>query len=127
MTHSKNSKRKCRDYDYANPIKRHATHEGMFEDLETRLGGVETEVTASRIWRTGNGASHRGAESRITRLEEGAVMRNELDRIAEVAVRKYLTSLRGVLQTAAPYVVILAGILYALITGRKLPVPGVAP
>jgi hypothetical protein len=101
---------------------RHEQHEGTFADHEARIGKLEgvvtDEVQPARIWRTGNGTPRRGAEERIHRVEEGAVMRNELDRVAEVAVRKYLTSLRGVLQTAAPYVLLLAGVVYALITGK---------
>jgi hypothetical protein len=55
-------------------------------------------------------------------------MRSDIDKVAEAAVRAYLRSMRGVLQTAAPYVLLLAGIVYAIVTGRPVPpIPAGSP
>lgn len=90
-------------------------------DHKALLGELKTESDKGRIWRTGNGSPHRGAEARITVLEEGAVMRTDMDAIAAKVVGAYLKSFRGILQTAAPYVLLLAGIVYAAITGTQPP------
>jgi len=100
---------------------RHTRHDGQFANHEVRIASLETASTKEITWRTGDETAHRGAESRLHRLEEDVVMRSEMKAIAAEVVTAYLKSFRGVLQTAAPYIVIAAGIIYALITGRAPP------
>lgn len=103
---------------------RHQRHEAAFESQGRRLDELETESLVNRLWRNGNGDPHRGAESRLYRLEEEAVLRNEMKQIATEVVTAYLRSFRGVLQTAAPYVMILVGVVYWIVTGQP---PKVGP
>jgi hypothetical protein len=93
---------------------RHTKHGGALEALTT-------EAQTARLWRTGNGDPHRGAEARITRLEEGALMEADLDRLVTKAVSKYLRSVRGILASALPWVVFIAGVILYLTSGRAPP------
>lgn len=101
---------------------RHTRHEGQFSNYEIRIGDLEIASTREITWRTGDETKHRGAESRIYRLEEEAVLHSEMKQIASEVVTAYLRSFRGVLQTAAPYILLVAGLVYAAITGRQPPV-----
>lgn len=99
---------------------RHQRHDACFVEHADRLGALEEQATATRIWRNGNGSPHRGAESRITRIEETAVMRDQMDEIAARVVRAYQSTVRAQIQTFAPYVLMTAGLIYALATGQKV-------
>jgi len=104
--------------------KRHHDHEATMGGLETRLGIAETTLARSETWRTGDEAPHRGAEARITKIEEGAVMTTDMKQIAQEVVSAYLRSFRGILATALPWVVFIAGIVLYLTTGRAPPAVG---
>jgi hypothetical protein len=104
--------------------KRHDDHEATFDDLEARLGVAEGTLAKSETWRTGDELPHRGAESRILKMEEGAVMKVEMEQIAAKVVTAYLRSFRGILATALPWVVFITGVVLYLTTGRTPPSVG---
>jgi len=93
-------------------------------DLETRLGIAEGTLARSETWRTGDELTHRGAEARIVVIERGAVMHEEMKAIAAEVVTAYLKSFRGILATALPWVVFIAGVILYLTTGRAPPAVG---
>ena len=97
---------------------RHQRHEACFADHDRRLDGLEDETVHARIWRTGNGTPHRGAEARITRLEEGAVMRDEIDAVAERVVKAYQSTVKAQVQTWGPWIIGLGVVIYTLVTGK---------
>lgn len=108
------------------PVER---HEATMRELDVRLGKAEGQIQTNTEWIFGpEGAPKRGAEWRVWHVEQEAIMRSDIDKVAEAAVRAYLRSMRGVLQTAAPYVLLLAGIVYAIVTGRPVPpIPAGSP
>jgi hypothetical protein len=73
---------------------------------------------SARIWRTGNGSPRRGAEERLTRLEEGTVMRDEMDQIAERVVKAYQRTVKAQVQTWGPWVIGLGILIYSVVTGK---------
>ena len=49
---------------------RHRRHEGSLSELGTRVGAMEDQVSTNTEWIFGpEGASHRGAEQRLTDVE----------------------------------------------------------
>ena len=102
--------------------KRHNDHEVQFHMLDQRLLHAEGMISRSETWRTGDELPHRGAEARILVIEKGAVMHEEMKVIAAEVVSAYLKSFRGILGTALPWVVFIAGVVLYLTTGRTPPV-----
>lgn len=99
-------------------VDRHQRHEATFEDHDKRIEHLEDESLHCRIWRTGNGTPHRGAEARITRLEENALMKEEMKRLAEEAVAAYQRTMRSKVKDFGPWLIILAGFVYTAVTGK---------
>ena len=103
---------------------RHERHERAFADLDERMGKVEAATDRARLWREGNGNPHRGAEHRITKLEEGAVMRPEVEEIIRRVVVERQRSASALIQALAPYAVLLVAVIVWIVTGRP---PAVSP
>lgn len=97
---------------------RHQRHEACLSDHDRRLDFIQDQVTINRVWRTGNGNPHRGAEARITRLEERALMKDEMKRLAEEAVAAYQRTMRSKVKDFGPWLLLLAGFAYTAVTGK---------
>jgi len=103
---------------------RHNRHEHAFTEYDLRLNKLEAASDRARLWREGNGNPHRGAEQRITKLEEGAVMRPEVEEIIRRVVVERQRSASALIQALAPYAVLLVGVIVWLVTGSP---PAVSP
>jgi hypothetical protein len=89
--------------------------------MEESMLAIEKEQLGARLWRTGNGTPHRGAESRISCLEDTAVRKAEIEGIIRRAVSERQRSALGIITALAPYVALGVMLLLYFKTG-KLPV-----
>jgi len=103
---------------------RHVRHQETLDLHESRLDELEGAAERTRIWRTGNGAPHRGAEARITRVEEGAIMKDQLQEIIDRAVSARQRSLLAIVTALAPYAVLAVVVAVWIVTGKP---PQVTP
>lgn len=105
-------------------LERHQRHETALDRLEASIAAIEKEQIGARLWRTGNGTPHRGAEARITRIEEGAMMKSDVQQMIKDTISARQRSALAIITALAPYVGLIVMVLIYAKTGNA---PVVAP